>query len=113
MGTFYTVNRIHDSKSYSGVYQSVIVVDVDTDKPLEHAPEGAYVARPNEVYFRWGGRARRGWGTCCGVCCGHGPSGHACFRCAELRLLGIPRLEKTASINHALGNDPRLLCSRV
>jgi hypothetical protein len=52
MGTFYTVNRIHDSKSYSGVYQSVIVVDVDTDKPLEHAPEGAYVARPNEVYFR-------------------------------------------------------------
>lgn len=52
MGTFYTVNRIHDSKSYSGVYQSVIVVDVDTDKPMEHAPEGAYIARPNEVYFR-------------------------------------------------------------
>lgn len=50
-GTFYTVNRIHDTKSYSGVYQSVVVIDYD-EKYLDYAPEGAYVARPNEVYFR-------------------------------------------------------------
>lgn len=36
---------------FSGVYQSVHVMDVK-DEPMESAPEGSYVARGNEVYFR-------------------------------------------------------------
>lgn len=52
-----TVNRIHDTKYPSGVYQAVLVDEIK-DEALDQAPEGAYVARPNEVYFRcakWAG----------------------------------------------------------
>jgi hypothetical protein len=49
-----TVNRIHDTKHATGIYQAVLVDEIK-EEALEHAPEGAYVARPNEVYFRCAG----------------------------------------------------------
>lgn len=54
MGTFYTVSRVHDLKYHdTGIYQSVQVLEFDTSKAMAEAPPGAYLAKPNEVYFRF------------------------------------------------------------
>lgn len=52
MGTFHTVNSHYATEYASGIYQAVQVEFYD-DAGFDEAPEGAYVARPNEVYFRF------------------------------------------------------------